>query len=111
MPEKAATIKRFEYSALGKSVKAQTDITKKQYQGLDKSFISNKDIKNLNESLIKKEPVAKKMAKKKYSKSNLIYNRLRVYSYSDYKKLPHLLNINKDQNIHIYQIFMMIYKN
>ena len=31
--EKATTIKRFEYSSLDKELKAQTDITKKQYQG------------------------------------------------------------------------------
>ena len=29
---KAATIKRFEYSPLGKELKVQTDIAKKQYQ-------------------------------------------------------------------------------
>ena len=29
--EKAATTKRFEYSPLGKELKAQTDIVKKQY--------------------------------------------------------------------------------
>ena len=47
--EKAATMKRFEYSPLGKELKAQTDIAKKQYQGLDKAFISNKNIKIVNE--------------------------------------------------------------
>ena len=52
--EKAATIKTFEYSLLGKELKAQTDLAEKQYQGLDKAFISNKDNKNTNESLIEK---------------------------------------------------------
>ena len=33
--EQAATMKRFEYSPLGKELKAQTDIAKKQYQKLD----------------------------------------------------------------------------
>ena len=33
--EKSATTKRFEYSSLGKELKAQTDIAKKQYQKLD----------------------------------------------------------------------------
>ena len=35
--EKAAALKRFEYSPLGKKIKAQTDrsVTKKQYQKLD----------------------------------------------------------------------------
>ena len=45
LPEKAAAIKRFEYSSLGKELEAQTDIAKKQYQGLDNAFISNKDNK------------------------------------------------------------------
>ena len=42
-------MKRFEYSPLGKELKAQTGIAKKQYQGLDKAFISNKNIKIVNE--------------------------------------------------------------
>ena len=37
--EKAAVLKRAEYSPLGKESKAQTDIAKKQYQGLDKAFL------------------------------------------------------------------------
>ena len=74
--EKAATLKRFEYSLLGKELKVQTDIAKKQYQGFDKAFISNKDNKNVNESLIKKE-------KEKYNSSKLIYNRLSFYMQSD----------------------------
>ena len=53
--EKAATFKRFEYSPLGKELKAQTDIAKKQYHGLDKAYISNKDNKNVNEPLIRKK--------------------------------------------------------
>ena len=32
LQEKAATMKRFEYSPLDKETKAQTDITKKQYK-------------------------------------------------------------------------------
>ena len=47
------------------------------------SFISNKDNKNVNEPLIKKE-------NKKRNKSNLICNRLRFYSYSDDKKFDRL---------------------
>ena len=38
MLEKAATFKRFEYLPLGKELKAQTDIAKKQYQILDKIY-------------------------------------------------------------------------
>ena len=36
--ERATTIKRFEYSPLGKELKAQTDIAKKQYQKLDDTY-------------------------------------------------------------------------
>ena len=50
-------MKTFEYSPLGKELKAQIDIAKKQYQGFDKAFISNKDNKNVNESLIKKKEI------------------------------------------------------
>ena len=59
--EKAATMKIFEYSSIGKKLKPQTDITKEQGQGLDIVFISNKGNKNVSESLIKKEePKVKK---------------------------------------------------
>ena len=47
--KKAAAMKRFEYSPLGKELKARTDISKKQYQVLDKAFFSIKDNKNVNE--------------------------------------------------------------
>ena len=50
--EKAATMKRYKYSALDKKLKAQTGIAKKQYQELDKAFISNLDNKDVNELLI-----------------------------------------------------------
>ena len=36
--EKAATIKRFEYSYLTKKLNAQTDIARKQYQKLDDTY-------------------------------------------------------------------------
>ena len=71
----------FEYSPSCKKLKAHTDIENKQHQGLDKAFISNKDNRNVNKSLIKKEN-----KKKKYNMANLIYNRLSFYSYSDDKK-------------------------
>ena len=71
---KAAALERFEYSPLSKELKTQTDIPTKQYQGLHKGFISHKDKENVNESLKKKE-------RKKYNKSNLIYNKLVFYSY------------------------------
>ena len=62
-------MKRFEYSPLGKELKAQNDITKKQYAKLDDTFGFDK--------IIKKE----KPALKNYSKLDLIYNS----NYSFYK--------------------------
>ena len=67
---------------MGEELK-QTAIAKKQYQGLHKAFISTKNNKNVNESLIKTE---KPTVKKYNNKSNLIYNRLSFYSYSDDEK-------------------------
>ena len=62
--EKAATIKRFEYLPLGKELKAQTEIAKKQYQGLDKIY-------EFDETINKND---KKTTLKKYSKSELMYD-------------------------------------
>ena len=42
--EKAAALKRFQYSPLGKELKAQTDITKKQFQKLNDTFEFDKTI-------------------------------------------------------------------
>ena len=60
LPEKdllgnAVTMKRFKYSLIGKELKVQTNIGKKQYKELDRALISNRDNTNVNESLIKKE--------------------------------------------------------
>ena len=68
---------------MGEELKEQTAIAKKQCQGLHKAFISTKNNKNVNESLIKKE---KPTVKKYNNKSYLIYNRLSFHSYSDDKK-------------------------
>ena len=58
--EKAATMKRFEYSSLGKDLKAQTDIAKKLYQTFDNDFESN----------IMEENIRK--TKRRHAKSNYI---------------------------------------
>ena len=68
--EKAATIERFEYSFLGKELKAQTGIAKKQCQKLHNTFKFDKIIK-------KEKPILKK-----YNKSNLIYGS--KYSFCPY---------------------------
>ena len=90
MLEKIAGSKGFEYSLLGSELKKQTDIAKKQYQGLDKIFSSNKDSKHLNESLIKEQTVAKKLPKKTCPKSNLIFSIFSFYSYSHNEKFDSL---------------------
>ena len=83
--EKATAVKRFENSPLGEELKTQTDIAKKRYQRNDKAFISNKDNKYLNESVINKE----NRDLKNY-KGNLTFHRLSFYSYSDDKKFDSL---------------------
>ena len=70
LPEKVATMKRFEYSPLSKELKAQSDIAKKRYWGLNKFFKSDK----------KEEPVTIK----KYNKSDLIYKS--KYSFCKYHR-------------------------
>ena len=83
--EKAATIKRFEYSPLDKELKAQTDIAKKQYQKLDNTFTSDE--------IIKKE----RQALENYSKSNLIYNsKLSFYKYYRHSKKFHSVSLKSN---------------
>ena len=60
MLEKAVALKRFEYSPLGKELKAQTNDAGKQYQEVDKVFESNK----------KEEKTLKSCAN-----SNLVYSK------------------------------------
>ena len=55
-------MKTFECSSLGKELKGQTDIAKKQYQKLDDTLEFNRIIKN------------EKAALENYSQLNLIYN-------------------------------------
>ena len=68
--EEAATMKRFEYSPLGRELKAQTDIAKKQYQKLGNNYEFDK--------IIKKE----KPTFKKHNRSNLTYSN--KYSFYEY---------------------------
>ena len=65
-------MKRFEYSLLGKEIKAQSDITKKQYQKFDNNFEFDKTIE-------KEKPTIEK-----YNRSNLIYSsKFSFYEYYD----------------------------
>ena len=67
VPEKAVASKKFEYSPLGKKLKAQTGITKNQYQKFD----------NTNEL---DETINKKSTLKNYSKSNQTMTLIIVFS-------------------------------
>ena len=80
MLEKDATMKRFECSPLGKELKTQTDIAKKQYQKLDNTFGFDKIIK-------KEKPILGN-----YSKSNLLHdgNHSFYRYYRDRKKISNL---------------------
>ena len=96
LPEKAATMKRLEYSPLDKELKAQTDIAKKQYQKFDDTYEFDKIIK-------KERPIFKKN-----SRPNLIYNRKCIfYEYYNVKnfngfsltsKYPILFSFYSDLN-------------
>ena len=81
MLEKAAALKRFEYLPLGKELKAQTDIAKKQHQKLD-----NEEWKI-----------------GKYNKSDMIDNTVNsLYKYNDLKKVN---KISMNQKSNFYQTF------
>ena len=76
--EKAATIKRFQYSSLGNELKKQTDIAKKEYQGLDTIYECDKK---------EDDETNRKPTIKKYSKSNLIYSsKHSFYKYYNIKR-------------------------
>ena len=81
--ERAATMKRFEYLPSGKELKAQTDITKKQYQKLDNIFGFEKIVKKERAKL------------ENYSKSNLLYDANHSFYryYRDKKNLITFLSI------------------
>ena len=80
MLKKAVTMKRFEYLPLGKELKAQADISKKQYQKLDNTYELHK--------IIKKE----KSTLKDYSKSKYLFL---TESFNDLNKSNKLQMQNK----------------
>ena len=79
--EKATTMKTFEYSPLGKELKAQTDITKKQHQKLDDIFGFDKIIK-------KEEPPLKN-----YSYTNTIIKVSIYYTWKYIKNNIRTINL------------------
>ena len=76
MLEKAAAVKRFEHTPLGKELKKQTSVAEKQYQKLDNTFESNKNEEN------------KPKNKRNRAKSNLVYNNyFTFYKYDNIKSI------------------------
>ena len=76
MLEKAAVLKQFEYSQLGKVLKAQTSFAEKYYQGKNK-FIKTDE---------KEEPITIRKEKPEvFSESKLIYES--KVGFSDYKDI------------------------
>ena len=76
MLEKAAAMKRFQYSPLGKEVKKQTSVAEKQYQEIDKIF--NHDEKEEPITIKKEEPL-------KTDESSLVYDS--KYIFSNYRNV------------------------
>ena len=75
MLEKAAALKRFENSPLGKELKNQTGVAEKQYQKLNNAFESNKNEENKTKSEISP------------AKSDLAYNNyFTFYKYHNIKE-------------------------
>ena len=86
MLEKAAAIKRFEYSPLVSEFKKQTSAAQKQYQKLDK--VSESD---------KKEQATKN--KRSRAKSNLAYNKdFAFYEYHSTKEFGAKHSFDSKQN-------------
>ena len=74
--EKAATMKRFEYSSLGKNMKKQTSVTEKQYQSFDKVF--NQDEKEESVKIKEEGPL-------RTDESSLYYGN--KYSFIEFKNV------------------------
>ena len=70
---------------LGKELKAETDISKKQYQNLGDTYVFDKKLKN------------KKTTFKKYNRSNLIYHSKN--SFYEYYSIKILIVLLLRQNI------------
>ena len=84
--EKAAVIKRFEYSPLGKALKKQTSVAEKQYQKFYNAFESNKNEKDKTKS------------KRNCAKSSLVYNNYFTFYKTNITTLKNLPNVLFIQN-------------
>ena len=81
--ERAAALKRFEYSPLGKELKKQTSVEEQQYQSFDKVFNHDENEKPVK---IKKERLLIT------DKSSLVYDS--KYSFSKYRNVGKYYNLS-----------------
>ena len=89
--EKAAVIKRFEYSPLGKELKKQTSVSEKQYQKLD----------NLIESNEKEDKTKNKSSR---AKSNLVNkNYFSFYKYCNIKEFAKCSIDSKQNDLKVFK--------
>ena len=89
--EKAVTIKRFEYSLLGKELEKQTSVTEKQYQKFDNVFEANKNEDDKTKS------------KKSRTKSNLVYNN--YFTFYKYRNTEAFIKCPLDSKLNNLQEF------
>ena len=93
--EKAAAIKRFEYSPLGEDLKKQTNVAEKQYWKFYRVSESNKNEEDKTKN------------KKRRCGSNLVYNNHKItkhffyWKLNDFKKFKDKLELSYDDVIEI----------
>ena len=94
--EKAAAMKRFEYSSLGKELKKETSATEKQYQSSYKVFNHDK----------KEEPVKiKKEGPLTTEELSLLYNN--KYSFIEFKSVGKYMH---DSFVSRYNNYLVLFK-
>ena len=92
--EKAVTMRRFEYPSLCKELKARTDITKKQYQGLNKIFRSDGKEELTFKTYNKSDPICNS----KYSFHKYYHDSKKFNNFSFKSKYSSLFNFFRDLN-------------
>ena len=86
--ERAAELKRYEYSLLGKELKKQTSVAEKQYQNFDKVFKPDEIEQPI--TIKKEQPVTIK--KEITDESSLVYDS--KYCFSEYRNVAKYYNLS-----------------
>ena len=92
--EKAAAIKRFECSLLGKESKKQTSVAEKQYEKFDNAFAFNKNKENKTKN------------KGSRVKSNLVYNN--YFTFYKYPNTNEFVKRSFDSKLNVLKEFKNI---